>query len=175
MNILDITILAIIILTTSMGLWKGMQRQIFGLGGVVIGYIAAVKLYEPVAGFISSEDSSFAQIVSFISIFVLGKLGISFVGWLSRRLFKGITMTWINRTVGALLGMLKGFIIVMILILTVLAFLPAQLSLIQDSVTLPYMASLPTITSSVIPESIRTKYNAKVEKLRATWEEHEKK
>jgi membrane protein required for colicin V production len=173
MNILDITIILIFIITTALGFWKGMQKQIFGLGGVVIGYIAAVKLYEPVAGLISSKDSSLAQIASFVMIFILGKLAISFSGWLARNLFKGITLTWINRTGGALLGMLKGFIIIMIIILTVLAFLPADMSLIKDSVTLPYIASLPKITSSIIPEAIRTKYNDKVETLRVKWAERE--
>ncbi len=170
MNILDISIILIFTITTALGFWKGMQRQIFGLGGVVVGYIAAVKLYEPVAGLISSKNSSLAQIASFILVFILGKLGISFAGWLARNLFKDISLTWINRTGGALLGMLKGFIIVMILILTVLAFLPADMSLIKDSVTLPYMASLPKITSGFIPEKIRTQYNDKVDTLRSKWE-----
>jgi membrane protein required for colicin V production len=170
MNILDITIILIIIITTVLGFWKGMQKQIFGLGGVVVGYIAAVKLYEPVAGLISSKESSLAQIASFILIFLLGKLVISLSGWFARNLFKGITLTWINRTGGALLGMLKGFIIIMIIILTLLAFLPADMSLIKNSVTLPYIASLPKITSGVIPEKIRTKYNDKVETLRSRWE-----
>jgi len=172
MNLLDISIILILIITTALGFWKGMQRQIFGLGGVVVGYIAAAKLYEPVAGLISSKDSSLAQIASFILIFILGKLGVSFAGWFARNLFKDITLTWINRMGGALLGMLKGFIIVMIIILTVLAFLPSDMSLIKDSVTLPYMASLPKITSGLIPESIRNKYNDKVEKLNSRWEKH---
>jgi len=170
MNILDISIVSIIIITTALGLWKGMQRQIFGLGGVVVGYIAATKLYEPVADFIGNENSSIAQIVSFITIFILAKTGISSTGWLARNLFKGLTLTWVNRTGGALLGLLKGFIIVMVIILTVLAFMPADSILIKDSASLPYIASLPKITSGVIPHKIKTKYNTKVEKLRAKWE-----
>ncbi len=170
MNFLDITVIAIIIITTVLGFWKGMQKQIFGLGGVVIGYIAATNLYEPVAGLFSSKDSSLAQIMSFILIFIFGKSGISFIGWLARNLFKDLDLTWINRTGGSLLGMLKGLIIVMILILTVLAFLPADMSLIKDSATLPYLASLPKITSGLIPEKIRNKYNDKVEKLSTKWE-----
>jgi len=157
MNILDISIVSIIIITTALGLWKGMQRQIFGLGGVVVGYIAATKLYEPVADFIGNENSSIAQIVSFITIFILAKTGISSTGWLARNLFKGLTLTWVNRTGGALLGLLKGFIIVMVIILTVLAFMPADSILIKDSASLPYIASLPKITSGVIPHKIRTK------------------
>jgi membrane protein required for colicin V production len=170
MNILDISVVSIIIITTALGLWKGMQRQIFGLGGVVVGYIAAANLYEPVADLISSKNSSLAQILSFISIFILGKASVSSTGWLARNLFKGITMTWVNRTGGALLGLLKGFIIVMVITLTVLAFMPADSNLINNSATLPYIASLPKITSGVIPKKIRDKYNAKVKKLRSKWE-----
>ncbi len=170
MNILDITVISIIIITTVLGLWKGMQRQVFGLGGVIVGYIAATKLYEPVAGLIGDENSSISQIISFISIFILGKTGVSASGWLAKNLMKGISVTWVNRTGGALLGLLKGFIIVMIIVLTVLAFIPADSSLIKNSATLPYIASLPKITSGVIPKKIKSKYNAKVEKLRLKWE-----
>jgi len=58
----------------------------------------------------------------------------------------------------------------MVIILTVLAFMPADSSLIKNSTTLPYIASLPKITSGVIPKKIRDKYNANVEKLRSKWE-----
>ncbi len=170
MNILDISVILIIIITTIHGFWRGMQRQIFGLGGIVVGYIAATRFYEPVAGFIGSKDSSLAQIGAFIMVFILGKLSVSFAGWLVRNLFKDITLTWVNRIGGAGMGVLKGFIIIMIIILALLAFLPADMSLLKNSATLPYIASLPNMTSGIIPEKIRTQYNDKIETLRLKWE-----
>lgn len=148
-----------------------MQRQVFGLGGVVAGYIAAVKLYKPALSFVGGTDSGMAEVASFILIFVLCKIAVSLAGRLLSSLFKRPGLTLLNRTGGAFLGLLKGLIIIMIIVLAVLAFLPADSSLIADSHTLPYIVSLPKITASVVPADIRKKYNDKVDELRSRWEE----
>jgi uncharacterized membrane protein required for colicin V production len=143
-----------------------MQRQVFGLGGVAAGYIAAVKFYKPALSFAGSTDSAMAKAGSFISIFVLCKIAVSLAGRLLSSLFKSSSLTLLNRTGGALLGLLKGLIVIMIIVLAVLSFLPADSSLITDSQTLPYLASLPQITGSVVPDDMRKKYNEKVDELR---------
>jgi membrane protein required for colicin V production len=107
-----------------------------------------------------------AKAVSFISIFVLCKIAVSLAGRLLSSLFKSSSLTLLNRSGGAFLGLLKGLVIIMIIVLAVLAFLPADSSLIAGSQTLPYIASMPKITVSVVPEDIRKKYNEKVEELR---------
>ena len=147
-----------------------MGRQAFGLGGVAAGYIAAVQFYKPVLSFVGSTDSAMAKVVCFISIFVLCKVAVSLAGRLLSSLFKSSSLTLLNRTGGALLGLLKGLIVIMIIVLAVLAFLPADSTLIADSQTLPYIASLPKITGSVVPDDIRKKYNEKVDELRKVQE-----
>jgi uncharacterized membrane protein required for colicin V production len=145
------------------------------LGSVVLGYIAAVKFHEPVAHIFSRHDSAIAKTVSFIAIFFIFKSIDTIIGWIKRGLFKQSRLSWINRVSGALLGMLKGLIIVMFIIVILLTILPADSGLLTESSTLPYIAALPKISSSVIPKGIRKKYNDKIDKLEFFWEKWEKK
>jgi len=173
-NTLDIIFLSIISLTTLLGLWKGLTRQFFGIGGVAAGYIASMKLYEPAARLFTNSDSGVARIISFISIFLLCKLVVSHGAWAIRRIFRRFSLGKVSRAGGASLGFLKGLIIVIILTLVLLAFIPADSSLLTESATLPYLASLPKISMSVVPEKIRDRYNDSVDKLRVRWEKREK-
>ena len=43
MSAFDIIVLAVVVILTLTGLWKGMVRQLFGLGGIVAGYVLAMK------------------------------------------------------------------------------------------------------------------------------------
>ena len=144
------------------------------MGGVAAGYIASTKLYEPAALLFADTGSGAAKVISFISIFVLCKIAVSHGAWAIRRIFKSLRLGKISRVGGASFGFLKGIIIVIILTLILLAFLPADSSLLTDSATLPYLVSLPKISISIVPENIRNRYNDSVDKLRVHWEKREK-
>ena len=54
------------------GLIKGLIKQILSIGGVVIGYLVAVKLYDPLSRFFSgTEESSGTRIITFLAIFIV--------------------------------------------------------------------------------------------------------
>ena len=129
-----------------------------------------MKLYEHAARLFTDTDSGFARIISFISIFFLCKIAASYGAWATRHLFKRLGLRKISRAGGASLGFLKGLIIVIILTLVLLAFVPADSSLLTESATLPYLTSLPKISMSIVPEKIRDRYNDSVDKLKVHWE-----
>jgi membrane protein required for colicin V production len=159
-------ILVILCYTIIHGLKKGMMRQVLGLGSVILGCSAAVMFYEPVAGLFSDTESFFAKTASFIAIFFICKSADSILAWIKRDLFRHIKLSWMNRTVGALLGLLKGLVIVLFIAVILLTVLPDNSGMLTESVTLPYIAALPLISSRLVPEGIRIRYNEKVEKLK---------
>ena len=143
------------------------------MGGLLAGYFIALKSYEPIANFLTDNNSDIGKIVSFIAIFFLCKAAASLIGWIKKDLFKRQKLTWLNRAGGGSLGFLKGLIIIMIIVVILISFLPAKSKLLTDSLTLPYIASLPKITISVVPYKIRTRYNSKIDKLKSLWGKRE--
>jgi membrane protein required for colicin V production len=157
-------------LTIFLGLWKGLRRQFFGLGGVIAGYIAAVNFYKPLTEFMSMT-SGLSKIISFITILFAGKFIVTFIGWKANKLFKSTKLSVLNRAGGASVGTLKGLIMVLVIVLALTAFLPSDTGLLRKSALLPFISSLPEITLGIIPGDIRKSYNEKVVRLRKYWNE----
>jgi membrane protein required for colicin V production len=159
MNSLDIIILGIIGLTVAAGLIKGFIKQVLSISGVVIGYLVAVKLYEPVSGLISgSEESNATRIITFLVIFiiciVLSALGTK----IAERFIEFAGITWANRFAGAGIGLMKGMLIVLVIVGVLSTFLPSDARILKNSVTLPYLTKAVKVANNVLPDNLQIKY-----------------
>jgi membrane protein required for colicin V production len=169
MNKLDILIMGILGLTTVCGLWKGMIRQIVILTGVICGYIISLKLHVPMARILPRNvDPGAAAIISFIIIFIACTITASVLGALADRILKTAGLGWANRFAGGLLGAVKGFIIVAVIVISLLAFVPADSNVIRTSATLPYIASGIRVASRIMPHEIRANIQRRMEEQK-TW------
>jgi membrane protein required for colicin V production len=166
-NKLDMMILGIFALTTACGLWKGLIRQIVILAGVVCGYIISSRLYLPVARILpGSVEPATGKIVSFIIIIILCIIVASVLGLLVDRILKIAGLGWANRFAGGVLGAVKGFIIVAIIAMALLAFLPADSGLIKTSTTLPYITSGVRLMSRIMPHDIRAGIQKRIDEVK---------
>ena len=77
----DIIVLAVIGILTIIGLWKGVVKQLFGLLGVVAGYLLAMRFYQPCSKFLTSIYPGTAKVISFIAIFLASILVAHLIGW----------------------------------------------------------------------------------------------
>jgi membrane protein required for colicin V production len=169
MNTLDIIITAIVCVTAASGLWKGLVRQIFSLGGVILGYLIAREYYDRLSQFIPAADAGMKKVISFAGIFVFFILAAAIAGWFINRLLKSADLNWINRIGGGAVGFLKGVLIVVIITVLLLAFLPADSGILRESKLLPYAVMASRMLNSVIPKDMKDKYLGKVEEITSRW------
>jgi membrane protein required for colicin V production len=159
MNSLDIVILGIIGLTIASGLIKGLIKQVLSIGGVVIGYLVAVKLYEPVAAYFSgSEESSGTRIITFLIIFILCIVLAALSTKIAEKFIEFAGITWANRIAGAGIGLLKGLLIVLVIVGVLSTFLPSDTETLKKSVTLPYLTKVVKIANDVLPDNLQIRY-----------------
>jgi len=125
----DIIVLAVIGILTIIGLWKGMVRQIFGLLGVIAGYMLAMRFYQPCSKFLTDIHPGAAKAISFIAIFLACILVAHLIAWGIGRFFAVAKLGFLNRIGGGLLGFLKGCIIVSVGVMVLTTFLSANHSL----------------------------------------------
>lgn len=93
-----------------MGLVKGLVKQVASLAGLVCGLLVGRAFYMPVGGFfvkIFKLSVEASHITAFILILILVPLIFSLVGWLLSKLLSAISLGWINRLLGGLVGVLK--------------------------------------------------------------------
>jgi membrane protein required for colicin V production len=111
MNWLDIVIIILLIGSVIGGIMNGLIKSIFGLAGLIAGVILAGRFYVSLAdhlGFISNDNT--ARVVAFILIFVFICVIAALLGLIFSKILSAISLGWINRFLGGLLGLLIGAI-----------------------------------------------------------------
>jgi membrane protein required for colicin V production len=110
MQIIDIIISTLLVVGLLMGLVKGLVKQVTSLAGLVCGLLVGRAFYMPVGGFfvkIFKLSVEASHITAFVLILILVPLLFSLVGWLLSKLLSAISLGWINRLLGGLVGVLK--------------------------------------------------------------------
>jgi len=160
--VLDIIVLAIILILTVIGWWKGLVKQFFGLAGIVAGYILALKFYQPAAKLLTGFHPATARIIGFVAVFLACLLAAHLMGWIVGRLTAGSKLGFLNRVGGALLGFLKGCVVVCILVVILAAFLSPDHGLFKGSRTVKHILPAAAMLKKVTRGDIKAKYNEKI-------------
>ncbi len=162
MGTVDIIVIVVIGILTIIGFWKGIVKQVFGLLGVIAGYILAMKFYEPSSKFLTSIHPGTARVISFIAIFLACILVAHLVGWGIGKFLAISKLGFLNRIGGGFLGFLKGCILVAVMVMVLTAFLSANNSFFKKSSTMKYILPVMAALKKVTREDIKAKYNEKM-------------
>jgi len=162
----DIVALSVIGLTVALGLWKGLAVQVFGLAGLILGYILSVKYYLSAARLLPDISQGTARIAGFLAIFIACIIAAYILGRLLGKLLKIAGLGWANRLFGGVLGLLKGTLIVSVIMVVLVAFLPSDSVMMKQSVTVPYLVSVTRLFGAAIPEDIKARYKSRIELFR---------
>ncbi len=119
MSGIDYTILAIIGLSTLLGLWRGLVREALSLAvwGLAFGLAYALASYVEFyfAGFI--DDPSARLVAAFVAIFIVVHVIGFFVARLTSTLLKTVGLKGVDRVAGGGFGLARGVVIVAVLVL----------------------------------------------------------
>ena len=145
-----------------------MVSQVFTIVGIVGGYFAAIRYYTALAAHLTFMDAGVAKIVSFILIFVLCIIAAMIIAGIVGKFFKLPGLGLINSMGGGVVGFIKGFLIVALMVIFLLAILPHNSPLLHKSATLPYVLKGIKIIDNMIPQDIKMQYHKKIENLKET-------
>jgi membrane protein required for colicin V production len=171
LNVLDWTIIGITAFLLIWGTFKGFVRSLAALAGIVVGYIAASRLYTQAAPLLTDyiQKNGLRNIIAFAVIFVACVIAVCIAGMLLHKLIKGIGLGWADHVMGAGLGGAKGVLLSAVLIIVLVAFLPAQSNLVSQSHLSPRVMSLVQIIAAAAPPELRTAFNKKLEDVKTLW------
>ncbi len=166
MNTLDIIVLIVIGLSTAYGIWKGLIKQVFSIAGIIAGYVVATQYYIPFSAYLKFGDPNLAKIVSFIIIFIGCVIIATILAFTVNKIFRLPGLGFINSFLGGVIGFLKGFLLVAVAVIVLIALLSAENTLLSKSVTVPYILRGINTAENMIPRDIKSQYNKKVEDLK---------
>ncbi len=119
MTAFDYVILALIVLSAGIGLWRGVIREVFALGAWVVAIICAVlfgqtvALALPLGGQAAWLQSLAGYALVFVGVFIV----LSVLGFLFTKMVRAVGLSFIDRALGMMFGVLRGALIAVLLVL----------------------------------------------------------
>ncbi|MET0500373.1 MAG: CvpA family protein [Candidatus Binatia bacterium] len=129
MNWIDPIVLVILFLFGLRGYFKGLFRETLSLGGMVVGFMVAVRYDEQFAALAGSYwDTSplVLKVTAFVALFFVVYFVFAVVGWLLHQAARRLFLQTLNRLGGIAVGLGKGAAITALVIffVTSSAWLP---------------------------------------------------
>jgi membrane protein required for colicin V production len=147
----DWFVLAVFVLSVGLGLFRGLVRTVFAFGAWVIGLLG-VPLASPfLVGLLPAEVP---RAVIYVLVFVLLFVAVRMVGGLAARAMRGVGLGGADRFLGAVLGIGRAVIIVLLVALGAhLAGLSKE-SAWQQAMSRPLLDGLVGWAEPFLPERI---------------------
>jgi membrane protein required for colicin V production len=149
---------------------KGLMREIISLVALIGGFILSVLYYPALGGRLAEfcRTDSIANFAGFLIIFV-GCILIGIIAaYLVNRLVKAASLKWIDRVLGGIFGLLRGWAIASILVLALIAF-PVREDLMARSVLAPYLLAGSRAAVLLVPQDLKAKFDEQYRKVLQSW------
>lgn len=138
-NQVDIVILIITILSAAFGLWRGLIKEVLSLLTWIAALLVSRVYSEPLAGLMTGmiENDGIRYVTAFALLFVTVMMLGTFLNFLMSKLLTFTGLKLADRLLGAVFGVARGVIIVMV-ILFITSMFVSETQLWQESQLIPY-------------------------------------
>jgi membrane protein required for colicin V production len=171
MNGLDWLLLLLIVISTLLASAQGFVLEVFGLAGLLVGYVLAAWEYPRVAPWFANYVSSpwVADMAAFLTIFVVVLLLAGALARIVRMAVAGVGLRWFDRILGGAFGLVRGIAVAAVIVMAMAAFVPTSPTL-ERSAFAPYFLVLSRTATWIAPADLRNKFSEGVLTLRKAWE-----
>ncbi len=138
---------------------EGFFHEAFKLAGLVVGYLLAAWQYHRLADWFAPYLKSpwFGEIAGFLIIFFAVLMVAGLAGRIARSVMRKAGLSGIDRFLGAVLGLLKGILVVAIVLMAMTAFEPAAKWLAESELA-PYFLVGGRAAVWVAPPELRHRF-----------------
>jgi membrane protein required for colicin V production len=167
MTLADWLIIAVILVSVVAAAIHGFFVEALGMVGLVVGYVVAAWHYQQLANWLMKFLNSpwLAQVLGFLLIFLAILMVFSLAGSLMRKLMKEVGLSGFDRFLGALLGVLKGALLVMVLLMGLTAFAPTS-RFLENSELAPYFLVVGRAAIWAAPAALQIRFRQGLDFLR---------
>jgi membrane protein required for colicin V production len=155
----DWLILAVVLVNVVSAAIQGFFAEALSMAGLVVGYIVAAWQYPGLAAWFMTflKNEWLADIFSFLIIFFAILLLFSIAGRVARKLMKAAGLSGFDRFLGALLGVVKGGLVVAVVLMGMTAFTPTS-KMLEKSELAPYFLVVGRAAIWVAPADLRGRF-----------------
>jgi membrane protein required for colicin V production len=165
----------VIIMLVSIGfaMTKGLVREIISLAALIGGFILAAFYYRSVAIYFAdfTKTDAIANLIGFMVIFLGCLLFGAILAFLMNRFVKMASLQWVDRLLGGIFGLIRGWAIASILVLALIAF-PVRENLLERSVFAPYLLAGAKTAAYLIPQQLKNDFSQGYQKVLQLWNQN---
>ncbi len=157
MNFLDLGIIALLLLVTLRGYFRGLFQELAVLVGLVGGLVVAARTYLAVAALILPliNNLYWAQGIAFVLVLVVFYWGVRLLAHVLQRLLYHLYLDVLDRLLGAFFAFLKGCLILGLALLLLGVVLPKDSHLVKESRLKPALTQLAKHTLDLLPADFK--------------------
>jgi membrane protein required for colicin V production len=156
----DWMICAIVLLNVVAAAVQGFFSEALTIAGLIVGYVVAAWRYRSVAEWLESflKNPWLAEILGFLIIFFAVLLLFGLAARIARWVMKEAGLSAFDRFLGAVLGLLKGGLMVAVILMGMTAFEPTS-KLLANSQLAPYFLVVGRAAIWLAPSELRARFN----------------
>lgn len=123
----DFTVIAILLVSLLLGLWRGLIYEVLSLAGWPIAFVLSRLFAGSVAPMMPVSQESIRMALAYAAVFVAALVVWGVLAWLLSRLIKAVGLGWLDRSLGGLFGALRGVLVILVMVwLAGLTSIPEQ-------------------------------------------------
>jgi membrane protein required for colicin V production len=155
----DWMICAVVLLNVIAAAMQGFFAEALTIGGLIVGYLVAAWQYRGLAQWLESflKQGLLADILAFFLIFFAVVFLFGLAARVARWLMKEAGLSGFDRFLGAVLGLLKGGLMVAVILMGMTAFTPAS-KLLANSQLAPYFLVVGRAAIWLAPSELRSRF-----------------
>jgi membrane protein required for colicin V production len=171
-NWIDWILILVIASSVLAGVSAGFARVGVGFAAMIVGMFCGFWFYGIVAAYVIDYVSlrAIANLIGFFVILAVVLIIGAVVGQILAKLFKWVGLSWLDRLLGGVFGIARGFLIAAAMTTVLLAFAPSPPPpSVVDSKLLPYVINVSDVLAALTPREIKDSFYATKDKVRASW------
>ena len=159
MTIADWMICALVLVNVIAAAIQGFFSEALTMAGLVVGYVVAAWKYRSLAECFETflKNPWLAEILGFLIIFFAIVLLFGIAARIARWIMKEAGLSGFDRFLGAVLGLLKGGLMVAVILMGMTAFEPTS-KLLQNSQLAPYFLVVGRAAIWLAPSELRARF-----------------
>jgi len=159
MTLADWIICAVVLLNIVTAAMQGFFSEALTMAGLIVGYIVAAWQYHSLAAWFERflKTEWLAEILGFLIIFFAIVLLFGMAARIARWVMKESGLSGFDRFLGAILGLLKGGLMVAVILMGMTAFEPTS-KLLQNSRLAPYFLVMGRAAIWLAPSELRARF-----------------
>jgi membrane protein required for colicin V production len=167
MNLADLLIVIVLVVSVVSAFVKGFFVEIFSLAGIVLGLFIAAANYGGFSLWVLRvvHNRAAANLIAFLLLVLIVMVLASIAGRLLRGLFRTVGLGIVDRLLGALFGLVEGCVVVTLILMGIVAFLPRQ-DWLSNSRLAPVFLTAAHGGSQVVPSALGEEIRQGLQSLR---------